>query len=343
MQALATQLIGVLADGQFHTGAALGARFGVSKTSIWKAVGALDELGLEVHCVRGKGYRLSERLHLLSAGAIGAALRADVAARLARIDILPEIDSTNSQLLRQVQAGDVEADPALLRVCLAERQSAGRGRRGRGWVSPFGSNIYLSLLAVFEGGAAALGGLSLAVGIAVAEALQARGLGGVGLKWPNDLLCEGRKIGGVLLEISGDLQSRCHVVIGVGLNLRARVDDMQQVTQPWTDLAAYGIAPQARNALVAALLNALVDAVALFRERGFAAFLTRWEALDLGYAQPLDVFEGEAVVTGTGQGVDASGALLVATPQGLRRFHGGEISLRLREQGGSGSKGVSTT
>lgn len=334
MQPLATQLIGVLADGQFHTGAALGARFGVSKTSIWKAVGALAQWGLDVHCVRGKGYRLSERLHLLSRQAIGAGLRADVAARVATMEVLPEVDSTNLQLLRQVQAGDVEADPELLRVCLAERQSAGRGRRGRGWVSPFGSNIYLSLLATFEGGAAALGGLSLAVGVAVAQTLQAHGLGGVGLKWPNDLLCDGRKIGGVLLEVSGDLQSRCHVVIGVGLNLRARGEAMRDVTQPWTDLAAYGIAPQTRNALVAALLNALVDAVTLFRQHGFAAFLPRWQSLDLGYAQPLTVYEGEREVAGTGQGVDASGALLVATPQGLRRFHGGEISLRLREQGG---------
>ena len=334
MQSLAIRLLNVLADGQFHTGDELGARFGVSKTSVWKAVGSLAELGLDVHSVRGKGYRLSERLCLLDEEAIRAGLDPTVGARL-DLEILPEVDSTNAHLLRGVQSGRDMGGAGRLRACLAERQTAGRGRRGRTWVSPFGLNIYLSLLIGFEGGAAALSGLSLVVGVAVGEALRARGIRGVGLKWPNDIYCSERKVGGVLLEVTGDLQSHCHIVIGVGLNLRARVQDMSEVAQPWTDLASHGFDPDLRNVLVAELLNSLVAAVTLFRAQGFSVFLPRWEVLDLSRDRPLDIFPGgEEVVHGTGQGVDADGALLVATDAGLRRFHGGEVSLRLHTQEG---------
>jgi BirA family biotin operon repressor/biotin-[acetyl-CoA-carboxylase] ligase len=335
MQTLSNQLLSVLADGQFHTGDDLGARFGVSKTSVWKAIGCFAALGLEVHSVRGKGYRLSEKLCLLDAARIRRGLRLDVAPRVQMLDVLPEIDSTNAQLLRRVQTGAEQACADQVQVCLAERQSAGRGRRGRSWVSPFGRNVYMSLLVTFDGGAAALSGLSLVVGLAVAEALQARGVRGVGLKWPNDIYCQERKVGGVLLEISGDLQSRCHVVVGVGLNLRARPQDMADVTQPWTDLASQGFDTDQRNELVAELLNSLVTAVTLFQAQGFGVFLPRWQGLDLSRDRSLEVLPGgNEAVRGVGQGVDVDGALLVATDMGLRKFHGGEVSLRLRAREG---------
>ncbi|MDR0781583.1 MAG: bifunctional biotin--[acetyl-CoA-carboxylase] ligase/biotin operon repressor BirA [Pseudomonadales bacterium] len=327
MQTLSYQLLGVLADGQFHTGEALGARFGVSKTSVWKAIGDFAALGLEVHSVRGKGYRLSEKLCLLDAAHIRGGLRPEIAARVPLVEVLPDVDSTNALLLRRAQPGGADH----VQVCLAEWQSAGRGRRGRAWVSPFGHNIYMSLLFTFDAGAVALSGLSLVAGLAVAEALQASGVRDVGLKWPNDIYCQERKAGGILLEIAGDPQSRCHVVVGVGLNLKARGQDMSEVTQQWTDLASQGVDPGRRNHLVAQLLNALVAAVSEFQTQGFAVFLPRWQRLDLSRERALEVLPGGAeAVCGIGQGVDADGALLVATPQGLRKFHGGEVSLRLR-------------
>src|SRR5690606_2947354 len=174
------------------------------------------------HSVRGKGYRLDEPLFLLDGAQIGAALTPANQARLAGLELLPSVDSTNAHVLRQLQAGTLALPPGRSHACLAERQSAGRGRRGRQWVSPFGHNLYLTLLQRFDSGAASLDGLSLAVGVALVRALREWHIPHLALKWPNDLLCREAKLAGILIEISGDVTGQCQLLIGVGLNVKEK-------------------------------------------------------------------------------------------------------------------------
>ena len=328
------QLVAALADGQFHTGDALGARFGVSKGAIWKAMRKLETFGLDLHSVRGKGYRLSEPLTLLNAEHIRANLPPSRRAELAGLELLPQVDSTNAHLLRRAQAGALEMAEGRCHVCLAESQTAGKGRRGRQWVSPFGHNLYLSLLRQYNSGATALDGLSLVVGLATVTAMADLGYRGLQLKWPNDVLLGGRKLAGILLEISGDISGLCHVVIGIGVNLKSAPEAMTDVDQPWVALDAAGYRHGQRNVLAAAVLNKLLTALHLFDHQGFAPFHSRWKDYDLTQGRELILHTPRDAVRGVGQGVTEQGALQVSTPEGLRIFHGGEVSLRLDADAG---------
>src|SRR5690606_4227607 len=224
-------------DGRFHTGDELGLRFGVTRAAIWKAVRKVSGSGLEVHSVRGKGYRLSEALTLLDAQQIRQQLSQNSRSAIHELELLSCVDSTNAHALRRIQAGSLDLPPAGTYVCLAEMQTAGKGRRGREWVSPFGHNLYLTLVREFDSGASGLDGLSLVAGISLVKALQTWGFTGLALKWPNDLLWQGHKLGGILIEITGDVTGTCQVVIGMGLNLKQNPATMTAVDQPWATLS----------------------------------------------------------------------------------------------------------
>jgi BirA family transcriptional regulator, biotin operon repressor / biotin---[acetyl-CoA-carboxylase] ligase len=324
-------LVAALADGHFHTGEALGAQFGVSKAAIWKAVHKLADLNLDVHSVRGKGYRLAEPLCLLSAPHILAQLSSSRREQVGAIEILHSIDSTNTHALRQVQSGTLDLAAGRCWLCLAETQSAGKGRRGRDWVSPFGHNLYLSLVREFSNGAAALDGLSLVVGLAVATALADCGYRGLQLKWPNDVLLDGRKLAGILLEVSGDVSGLCHVVIGIGLNLRSDKAAMAAVEQPWIALDQAGFQWQKRNQLAGSLLNKLLTALQMFEHSGFAPFMPKWQEYDCTFGRDIALLTASGAVPGKGRGVNQNGALLLETVDGsVQRFHGGEVSLRFQ-------------
>ena len=328
MQLTTPNLIAALADGRFHTGDELGQQFGVTRAGIWKAVRKLDDFGLEVHSVRGKGYRLSEPLVLLNADAIVNNLSHSNRARVREIEILPVIDSTNSHALRRAQQRTLALAAGQVYICMAEMQTAGKGRRGRQWVSPFGHNLYLSVLREFSSGASSLEGLSLVVGVALVNALQEWGFAGLGLKWPNDILWNEHKLAGILIEISGDIAGTCQVVIGVGLNLRAKPDTMRAVQQPWTALSQLGFAQQDRNRLFGRILDRLLTALERFQASGFGAFADDWNRLDASAGKQVELSSASGSVTGLGLGVDGTGALLLDTAAGVRRFVGGEVSLR---------------
>ncbi|KGE02918.1 bifunctional biotin--[acetyl-CoA-carboxylase] ligase/biotin operon repressor BirA [Pseudohaliea rubra] len=316
-------LIRRLADGEFHSGEVLAGELGVSRTAVWKQLAHLEALGITLESVRGRGYRIPGGLDLLDAAAVQAALPAEAAALVAGLDIVDSVDSTNAALLREAP-GPVGRG----RICAAERQLAGRGRRGRSWASPFARNLYVSVGWTFAQGAAALEGLSLAVGVALAEALEELGLAGVALKWPNDLLAGDAKLGGVLIELSGDADGPCRVVVGMGLNVRMPAA-ASTIDQPWTDLAtlAGGTAPS-RSRLLAAVLGRVLPLLAGYGSAGFAPWQARWEALDAFAGAPVQVLSGETRLAGVARGVDERGALLLETATGLRPIHGGEVSLR---------------
>ena len=318
-----TEALALLADGEFHSGQELADRLGISRTAVWKQLGKLQALGLAAESVRGKGYRIVGGIELLDVAQVRAAMDPEALALLRELQIETAIDSTNAELLRRLQAG-----PGSGLVCTAEQQTAGRGRRGRNWVSPFASNIYLSLAWEFAGGAAALEGLSLAVGVAVASALDRCGVADVALKWPNDLLHDGAKLGGILIEMVGDAAGSCQVVVGVGLNVRMPQAAAAEIDQAWTDVTTAAAGSVGRNQLLSALLNELLPLLPRFAEQGFGPWREPWIALDAHADSPVIVTSGDSRLAGTARGIDASGALLLEVADSVRAIHGGEVSLR---------------
>jgi BirA family biotin operon repressor/biotin-[acetyl-CoA-carboxylase] ligase len=321
---LSTELLNLLADGEYHSGQELAAVLGVSRTAVWKQLGKFDALGLSVESIRGKGYRLPGGVQLLDKARVVNAMRPANRKLLADIELHETVDSTNTIAMKLANNGPVHAH-----AVVAEQQTAGRGRRGRKWISPYASNIYLSLVWDFDGGAAALEGLSLAVGVAMVEALSALGIEGCGLKWPNDVLVGGRKLGGILLEMTGDASGNCSVVIGVGLNIAMPGEAGRQIDQAWVDVRSLpGGEALNRNEVLAALLDHLLPAMETFSQFGFSVFKDRWTALDIAAGQSVTVLLGQNEVPGVAMGVNDSGALQLQTADGLQAFHGGEVSLR---------------
>ena len=293
------------------SGAELAREFGVTRAAVWKRVEALRAAGVDVEARPGTGYALARPLRLLDAGAVRDALSAPAQAELAGVEVLFETDSTNAHALRS-------PPPARgTQVVLAERQTAGRGRRGRDWASPLAAHAYLSLARRFDGGVAALQGLSLAVGAAVADALHGLGHRAVGLKWPNDLLADGRKLGGILVE--------------VGVNVAMPPAAAATIDQPWIDLSTLAGAAVARHDVVVALLDALLPMLARFERDGLSAFLPAWRRHDRLAGRAIRVHEAGAVHDGIALGVDDDGALRMRGEDGgERRVHAGEASLRVR-------------
>lgn len=319
-----TTLLPLLASGEFRSGQDLADALGISRTAVWKQLNKLAELGLEVESVKGRGYRLPGGIDLLDPRRVRAGLGPEAANLLARLEVLETVDSTNAEALRQVERGGGKG-----LVCTAEQQSAGRGRRGRQWVSPFARNLYVSLVWQYHQGAAALEGLSLAVGVAVARALAACGLPPVQLKWPNDILFEGAKLGGVLLEMTGDASGTCQVIVGVGLNVAMPATAARDIDQAWTDVAALAEGEHpGRNTLLAALLDELLPMLATFEATGFGRWQAEWEALDAFAGAAVVLNTGGEPLTGIARGVDRRGALQLETGAGIQAVYGGEISLR---------------
>jgi len=320
------QLLALLAPGEPVSGAALAARAGVTRAAIWKQVEALRARGVPVEARGRAGYCLPWPLQMLDARRIRAALPAPWARSLGALEVHGELDSTSSELQRRL------AGAADLSMVLAESQVAGRGRRGRGWLSPPGLNLYLSCLKRFAPGFAALSGLSLAIGVIVLRALDALGIAGAGLKWPNDVLAAdgGGKLAGILVELSGEYQGPCAAIVGIGLNLRLTPDLHRQAGQPASDLASLCAgSPPDRNRVAAALIAALAQGLGEFEREGFAAFAADYARHDLLRSQPLRLSGAHGAFESVGAGVDARGALQLRMPDGgLRRIDSADVTVR---------------
>ena len=229
---------------------------------------------------------------------------------------------------------DALAAPVPVQGCavfFADRQTAGSGRRGRTWVSPPSANLYMSVSRRFTGAPAALSGLSLAVGVALAEAINTAELCGatrVGVKWPNDLVVGQRKLGGILIELRAGVDAGTDAAIGIGINVRMPPEAGAQIDQPWCDLAQIAAELISRNALAATLLDGLLPALEQFDTSGLTGFVSRWQALDSIVGQPVRILDGPRTHEGIALGITDAGALLLAQGGQERAFHGGEVSLR---------------
>ena len=309
-------LLKLLKDGRFHSGQALGAALGVSRSAVWKQLQNLEEdLDLSIHKVRGRGYQLSSPLELLDPELLKDCAWPSY--------IHHSLDSTNAEALRMVGRG--VAAPF---VVLAERQTAGRGRRGRRWVSPFAENIYYSLVLPVIGGMRQLEGLSLVVGLAVLSALRDTGVSGGGLKWPNDVLVGNKKIAGILLELVGDPADVCHVVLGIGINVNMK--SSSAVDQAWTSTYLEVGRVMDRNDLIKALGKSLQSYLKLHEVSGFSAVKAEWERHHLWQDREVSLIAGAHEVVGRVLGVDQQGALRMNVNGVEKVFSGGELSLRLR-------------
>ena len=310
-----------------HGGPELAALLGLGRAGVWKRIEALRRAGVPIVAVPGRGYMLEHPIELLDADAIRAALQPATRAQMDSLDVLWEIDSTNAELLRR-------APPRAIEILFAERQTQGRGRRGRSWITPLGAQLAFSLQRRFDGGVAALAGLSLATGVAVAEGLLAAGYAGIGLKWPNDLVWDGRKLGGILIEFGGEYAGPVRAVIGIGINTGLPDAAASSIDQPWTDLRRIGrrgMGPPrevARNGVAASLLDALLPMLDRFACDGLAPFLPRWEALDALHGCPIDVLIDGRCEPGIALGIADSGALRVRHADGERLHHSAEVSVR---------------
>jgi BirA family biotin operon repressor/biotin-[acetyl-CoA-carboxylase] ligase len=322
-----SELLVLLASGEVRSGEALAGRLGITRAAVWKQIGALRKLGVEIEAVPGQGYRLARPFELLDARAIEAQLSDRAHAQLASLEVLRSVDSTNARLLA---AAPPPAGRAAL--CFAEYQTSGRGRRGRSWVAPLGAGLCMSVAWRFVTPPPQLGALGLAIGVGAAHALHALGYGDVQLKWPNDLVARGAKLGGILTELQGEMDGPAHVVVGIGVNVDLPAAARQAIAAAGnpqvTDLRELGGAAPARNELAAAIASALIETLARFELAGFAAFRAAWSALDVLAGEEVVVRSGERTQSGRACGVDQDGALMLEHEGRVQRLVAGEASLR---------------
>lgn len=305
-------LLNKLADGQFHSGELLGNELGVSRAAISKHINALQDWGVDVYRIQGRGYQLAQPLCLLDKEKLQSN----------NIELIPVIDSTNQYLLDRLNL--LESG----HVCLAEYQSQGRGRRGRQWFSPFGSNLYMSMYWRLDAGMAAAMGLSLVVGIASVEALESLGIEGIKLKWPNDVYYQDKKLAGILVEMSGQAGGAAHLVIGMGLNIQMAMEN-NTIDQPWTALSRIDTAKDIdRNRLAVVLMEKWRAALREYESLGLAGFIERWNRLDNFRGRQVRLLLGPREMVGEVQGIDHQGGIIIKNGEGQQAYVGGEISLR---------------
>lgn len=311
------------------SGSDLAATSGITRAAIWKRIEQLRARGLPIRAEAGRGYRLDAAIEPLDKERIAAAIAPELRARVGPIDVFWEIDSTSSALARRAPSSAPCA-------CLAEIQSAGRGRRGRGWQMPLAGGIALSYLRRFDRGMTELGGLSLVAGIAVLRALADGGVDGTALKWPNDIVADDHKLGGILVELGGDALGPCHAIVGIGLNVRVPSAAGAAIGQPWTDLDALcaGAAPS-RNLCAGRVLSRLAEAFDAFEAEGFAPFAHEYARHDALRGRPITILHGDASFVAIACGISERGALVIERGGKRLEIDSGEVSVRTAAAGSS--------
>ncbi|WP_192954771.1 bifunctional biotin--[acetyl-CoA-carboxylase] ligase/biotin operon repressor BirA [Gallaecimonas mangrovi] len=307
-------LLDTLADGHFHSGEELGEQLSLSRASVSKRMAELRRLGLDIFSVKGRGYRLPYSISLLNEKGLKAGLGE-------KLQLWSEVGSTND-IVKAIR------EPANGEVVLAECQTAGRGRRGQLWVSPFGAHLYFSMFWQLDSRNAALQGLSLVTGVAVANAINDLLGDGIRLKWPNDLYHNGRKLGGILVEMVGQANGPVNIIIGVGLNVAMPPESAGRVGQPWTDMQQIYNRQIDRTELAVQVISRLREALGLFSEQGLAPFVDDWNRLDCFWGQAVVLKNEKSQQVGICRGIESDGALLLESAGQINRIYGGELSMR---------------
>ncbi|WP_172840269.1 bifunctional biotin--[acetyl-CoA-carboxylase] ligase/biotin operon repressor BirA [Solemya pervernicosa gill symbiont] len=318
-------LLQLLSNGRFHSGEELGRELGVSRAAVWKSIKLLQKMGMTIFAIRGRGYSLEHSVELLESHKICSEYMTNKDRNLEQLLVLESVPSTNSYLMERIDNDWVKP-----RAVVAEYQSEGRGRRGRNWCSPFAASIYLSLFYSFDRGVADLGGISLAIGLAVRKAILSLMPCELSVKWPNDLMWKGKKLGGVLVELSGDPLSECKMVVGVGINYR--MPNGTNIDQPWIDLSSIvGDNLPSRNELTGALIESILDACSVLDNSGFEQFIEEWSLADAVVNQKVSLQLGNKRIDGIARGIDSLGSIRIESDGVVRSYASGEVSLRVTE------------
>ena len=283
----------------------------------------LDGIGVS-YTRQGSVLTLNPGMELLDEAAIRTELQhlvSELQMSTLDLEIHRVTQSTNDVVMQRL----VESQSTAI-LCAAEMQTAGKGRRGRRWISPFGRNVYLTYGRFIGRQLSELGGLSLVVGMVVVDVLRAMGLERVGLKWPNDILLGGGKLGGILLELRASDTGGIGLVAGVGLNLALNLEESLSIDQPWSAISSQLEMP--RNILLGALGGRIVNAIQTFEDVGFDSFAEKWSEYNLYTGQQVNVIRGSETISGIDSGVDQQGNLLLRTGTGLEVYNSGEVSVR---------------
>ncbi|HBC56711.1 MAG TPA: bifunctional biotin--[acetyl-CoA-carboxylase] synthetase/biotin operon repressor [Gammaproteobacteria bacterium] len=318
------KLLAILSDGGLHSGESLGNQLTLSRAAIWKQIQQLRTMDLHIESVPAKGYRIEGGLNLLQASRIVQGCEQEIRNRIGELEVFLKIDSTNSHLMGRTARNVDQID-----VCFSEYQSAGRGRRGRQWVSPLASNLYFSIGVHFNSGLTGLDGLSLVVGVAIVRALKKLEVERLQLKWPNDVQYKGKKLSGVLVEMKGEADGPCYCVIGIGVNVNMPSSAHEAIDQPWTDLINGASMRVERNQLAATLLNEIIPALDLFERQGLSPFVDDWHQHDACLGQRIQLVQPHQTVSGIGRGIHADGSLLLEVDGALSQYRFGEVSVRI--------------
>lgn len=319
---IAFEVLRRLEGGTFRSGEAMAESLDVSRGTIWNAIHALQANGVKLFRVRGKGYRLAAPFTMLDASAIRRASGA--AMHRIDVDVRPWLGSTNTALLALARSGGRDGT-----VLTCELQTEGRGRRGAVWRAPLGAGLTFSLLRRFARPPSGLAGLSLAVGVACTRALEQRGVPRIALKWPNDLLVDGAKLGGILIEMHGDVLGPCAVAIGIGMNVRLPAEVRAQIDQPVIDLVEASGTSVDRNEVIGGLVGELMGALDEFAEQGFAAFRGEWLRRHAMQGSPVEIIlDADRTLAGCAVDVAEDGALVIENADGRHLVHAGEVSVR---------------
>jgi BirA family biotin operon repressor/biotin-[acetyl-CoA-carboxylase] ligase len=316
-----TQLVGLLNDKDFVSGEFLSQKLEVTRSSISNHIKALNELGLDIYSIKGRGYKLAKAIDLLSQSQIIAELPKYPHSHEPQVIVENIVGSTNDVIKLK---GDKLPQGSL---CIAEAQTNGRGRRGKTWVSPFGASIYLSMLWRFDSGYQSMAGLSLLVGLAVNRALIRIGVTDCQVKWPNDIYHQNKKLAGILIEVEGQIGEITTAIIGIGVNANLPNKDLA-IDQAYTDISTALSHEADRNRFAAGLIDCLWQMLPQFQKNGLAPFMSEWERADLFVGKEICLISGSYENKGTSRGIDSSGALLMEANGEIRAYHGGEISVR---------------
>ncbi|TDJ17860.1 MAG: bifunctional biotin--[acetyl-CoA-carboxylase] ligase/biotin operon repressor BirA [Gammaproteobacteria bacterium] len=318
------KLLRLIADSKLYSGEELGRALGVSRAAIWKMINSLSHYGLTIVAMKGKGYRLSRSIEFLDKQLLLSRMRSPAVKILNKLEIFEEIDSTNKYLLESPEISDKHAC-----VILAEYQTQGRGRRGNSWISPFGSGISLSIAWHFEQPVESLTCLSLAAGSAVIRVLTTMGFDGVGLKWPNDIFFQEKKLGGLLIEMKGETAGPCDVVIGLGLNFAFPLGFEGNIEQHWTDLLSIKDPTPSRNHIAAELVSAVMLLLDSYANICTEDIINEWQQYDCMRGKKAKLKLQGKNIHGLIMGIDNDGSLLMSVDNRIQKYTAGEISLRM--------------
>lgn len=311
----------ILSDGNSYSGEEIGKRLGIGRAAIWKIISQLREKGLQIESVKGQGYKLLDNVEMLDENTIKADLKDN---SFDEIITLNQTASTNSYLSSQF------TDSTKNLACIAENQTGGRGRNNRSWISPFARSIAMSVRWHFQTLPSGISGLSLAVGIAVANAMHNIGIENAMVKWPNDIYINNSKLAGILIEISGEISGPCSVIIGIGINLQLTEEEKSQIDQSCTAIYEHTQQRIGRNRIIAELLNSIAAVMSIFADKGFSSLLTQWQKYDLLKNREVTLITHNNQENGVALGVSKDGALQVTVNGEERLFYSGDVSLRLK-------------